>query len=526
MILRMLLVLLACAPDPLDTGRDTDDTAGGDTDSRDTDSRDTDTEVIGDDSCDPGAPPVYGVEGEPLSFTIGCTGAGAAASFSAPSLPAGATFDAGTAVVSWTPGPADAGHYAMAVTSSGEGSDVGVVDVWVADGWEAADNVAVDPRTYLEEHGLPVMHLERPSTTNDTDDVEAVLVYRGKPYAVNLKYRGAASSYYPKRSYTVSFSAEDRFEDEAEGFDDRRKIVVTTLFDDNSYLRQLLCYELWSAMDDSDSPGGRHDIQTFLSVLYVNGEYEGIFLISDHIDGEYWEDHGYYEDGSLFKSVTHEGNFYDNYGGTPKSTWHDGYEKQEGQEDEWFELDVLVEFVATASDADFTAHIEEYVVIEEIADWWILVRYTEADDSGGKNAYLYVDPTTGIAHHAPWDFNHALGQTWQTERQASATNYDFFWTNNLFNRLVADPVHGPRMEARMREQLAGPFSASAIQGRIDGWIDRIEPSAERDWRKWQDSYRGYGGWSWRTDWTSHDEEVEYLRTWVDERAGYMGEWYP
>jgi spore coat protein H len=516
----MLLVLLACTNDPvpLDSGR-TDDTALDDTDPFDTD----ETEIIEGDGCAPGAPPVYGVEGEPLSFTIACTGEGSASSFAAPALPDGAVFADG--VVTWTPGPADAGHYPIAVTSSGQGSEVGRVDVWVADGWEAPDNVAVNPRTYLEEYGLPVLHLTRPDTTNDDDDVDTTIVYRGKPYAIELKYRGAASSYYPKRSYTMSFTAADRFEDDQEGFEDRRKIVVTTLFDDNSYLRQLLCYDLWSAMDDTDATP-RHDIQTLMSVLYVNGEYEGIFLVSDHIDGEYWEDHGYYEDGSLFKSVTHEGNFYDNYGGTPKSSWHDGYEKQEGPEGEWFDLDVLVEFVATASDAEFTEHVEEYVVIEEIADWWILVRFTEADDSGGKNAYLYVDPTTGIAHHAPWDFNHAFGQTWQTERQASSTDYDFFWTNNLFRRLLQDPVHGPRMEARMQEQLAGTFAASAIDARIDAWIERIEPSTERDWKKWQDSYRSYGGWSWRTDWTTHDEEVEYLRVWVNEREGYMAGWYP
>ena len=42
-----------------------------------------------------------------------------------------------------------------------------------------------------------------------------------------------------------------------------------------------------------------------------------------------------------------------------------------------------------------------------------------ADDSGGKNAYLYFDPVGGLIHHVPWDFNHSLGQTWQTEREAS-----------------------------------------------------------------------------------------------------------
>ncbi len=512
----MLLVLLACTsgPEPIDIGGDT----AGTVDPDDTAEL---PEVIGEDGCAPGAAPVFGVEGEPIAFTIGCTGSGRAEVFSAHALPDGALYDARAATVTWTPGPGDAGHYPITVTSSGEGSGVGVVDVWVADGWAAQGNERVNPRAYEEEYGLPVVHLERPDGTNDDDDVASTLIYRGKPWAIELKYRGAASSYYPKRSYTVSFPSGDEFGDAEEGFEDRHKIVLTTLFDDNSYLRQLLCYELWAAMDDT-----RHDIQTFLAVLYVNGEYEGLFLVSDHIDGEYWEDHGYNEHGSLYKSVSHEGNFYDNYNGTPKWSWHAGYEKQEGVDGEWGDLDALVQFVATASDAEFGAGIEQYVDVEEIADWWTLVRFTEADDSAGKNAYLYVDPETGLFHHAPWDFNHAFGQTWQTERQASSTNEDFFSVNNLFRRLVADPVLGPRVEARLRAHLAGPLAASAIDTRIDAWLDRAAPSAERDWAKWEASYRGYGGWYWRTDWTSHDEEVAYLRAWVGERAAYMGEWYP
>jgi spore coat protein H len=513
----MLLTLLACGPATIDV----DDTEPADTDTdTDTDSdTDTDTEVIVDGGCDPGAAAVYGVEGEELSFEPACLGDGTATSFSITALPDGARFD-GTRFT-WTPGLADAGHVEVVVSSAGDHPDAGVVDVWVADAWDNPANERVSPRDYTYEYGLPVMHLEVPTSTNDYDDVETTLLYMGKPYAIELKYRGAASAYYPKRSYTLSFSPDDEFEDEDEGFDNRRKVVLTSLFDDNSYLRQLLCYEMWNALAPE-----RHQIQVYLSVLYVNGEYVGLTLVSDHIDGEYWEDWGYYEDASLYKAVDHQANFYDNYGGTPKSWWGAGYEKQEGDPDDWNDLYDLVQFVATSDDATFESLVEDYVVIEEIADWWILVRFTEADDSGGKNAYLYYDPLTMIFHHAPWDFNHALGQTWQTEREASSTDYDFYWSNNLFYRLIESPTYGPVMKARMAEKLQGTLAAAAWTGRVDALLARAEPSAERDWAKWEDSYRSYGGWYWRTDWTTHDEEVAYLKTWITERSGYMNTWFP
>ncbi len=495
---------------------------GGDTAPAATDTlpaTDTNVEQIDASGCDPGAAAVYGTEGRALGFTVTCQGEGSATSFEVADLPAGATFDAAT--FAWTPGLSDAGHYTFIIRSVGEQSDAGVVDVLVADGWDVPGNAPVDVATYAEEYGLPVFHLERPPRTNESSDVATTLVYKGRPYAIGLKYRGASSLYYPKNSYTLSFSSEDEFQDEDEGFDKRRKLVLTTLFDDNSYVRQWLCYRLWSELDPE-----RHQVQVFLASVYINGAYEGLYLVSDHIDGEYWEDWGYSEEGSLYKSVSHEANFYDTYGGAPKSSWHAGYEKQEGVAGVYTDLDALVAFVATSTDEEFAAGIESYVAIDEIADWWILVRFTEADDSGGKNAYLYIDPSTGLAHHVPWDFNHSFGQTWQTEREASNTNYDFFWSNYLFLRLLADPVFGPRLEARLHAALDGPLSSTHVVTEIESLLERAGPSAERDWEKWSDAYRAYGGWSWRTDWTDHAAEVAYVKQWTREREDYMRAWYP
>jgi len=518
----MLFWLLACSAGDISIDADADipvdipvDTAADPVDDT------PPTETIGDGACDPGAEDVYVSEGEPVAIVVGCRGEGTATTFAVEGLPDGAAFDAGSATFTWTPRLDQAGKYVLPVFARGGAPDAGIVTVWVADAWAEPENTPVNPLAYEEEHGLPVFHLEVPRATNDADDVPTTMVYRGRPWALEIKYRGAASAYYPKRSYTLSFPSDDEFDDAGEGFDNRRKIVLTTLFDDNSYLRQKLCYELWSAMDTS-----RHDVQSMLAVVYVNGAYEGLFLVTDHLSGEYWEDHGYDEDGSLYKAVSHEANFYATYGDAPKYTWHDGYEKQEGVEGDWSDLDALVEFVATADDATFTAGITAYVDLDEIADWWILVRFTEADDSGGKNAYLHVDAATGLTHHAPWDFNHSFGQTWQTERQSAATDYDFYWSNNLFRRLLVDPVHGPRLQARMREQLATTYASDAVLARIDAHMARIGPSAERDWEKWADEYRSYGGWYWRTDWTDHAGEVAYLRQWVTDRAGYYAGWFP
>jgi spore coat protein H len=477
-------------------------------------------EVVGlDGTCDPGARPAYVVEGEPVEVRVTCTGEGTADTFVVRDLPPGATFDG--RALTWTPGYGDAGEYVLDVYSTGDEQDAGTITIGVADAWDAPENEPVDPLTYTTEWGVPVVHLERPPGTNHETDVASTLTYGGHTYDIQLKYRGAASAYYPKLSYTVSFPKDDEFDDEDAGFENRRKIVLTTLFDDNTYIRQQLCYEIWNALDPA-----RHSVQTLSVVVYIDGEYEGLYLLSDHIDGEYFEDWGYSEDWNLYKAVDHQANFYSTYNGAQKSSWHAGYEKQEGPDGDWSDLDAFVQWAATTDETTFRDELYDRFAENELIDWWILVRFTEADDSGGKNAYLYFDPGTGLIHHVPWDFNHSLGQTWQTEREAASTDYDFFWSNNLFSRALGDGQLAPVWEARMRAALDGPLSAEALDALIDAHEAQLGPSIARDWAKWGDQYRTYSGWYWRSDWTEPDEEMTYLRDWVRERWGWMSGWYP
>lgn len=478
-------------------------------------------------SCQPGAEAVFGEEGHALNASLHCLGSGKADRITLSNLPEGASYDEESRVLSWTPSMDQAGYYELPALAEGpDGLSNGTLSLWVADAWEAQDNVPVDPLTYTEEYGLPVLHLSRPDNTNSTDNVPAEATYRGHTYSIELQYRGAASLYYPKNSYSLSFPKDDEFSDEVTGFTKRRGIVLTSTFDDNCYFRQKMVFDLWNDLDPSHA-----QIQTRFVVVYINGAYEGLYMLGDHIDGEYWEDNGHFEDGNLYKSVDHSANFYADYYGSPKSSLHSGYEKKEGtpldgEAGAYDDLEALITFVISADEATFRSEIGQQIELNEFMDWWILVRYTEADDSGGKNAYLYNDPAAPRWHYAPWDFNHSLGQTWQTERESVRTNGDFTGANNLFRRLLEDPVLGPQLVARYQAALAGPYSEAALQAHIDAYVAEMWPSALRDWEKWGTQYQSYGGWSWRSDWTTPEEEVQYVRDWVSGRTVFMEGLYP
>lgn len=513
----MHLALLACVP--------TTSIVGGDSPGAGPEPVDTAPEEVGgsdDLGCQPAAGAVEVVEGATATLDFACTGRETAASWTLVSAPEGATLDAGTGRLTWATDLADAGTTTVTVAAAvGSGEELGEGTINVVDALGERGNEPVNPGTYHTEYGLPVFHIELPANINFDDSEPTTVTYRGEAFEVEIQYRGAASSYYPKKSFRVKFPPDHEFEDDEEDFPKRRGVVLTSTFDDNAYFRQVMCYDLWNQQDTS-----RQQIESMMVVVYLDGVYHGLYALTDHVSGEWWEDYGHDEEGSLYKSVDHSANFYATYGGSGKSSWHSGYEKKEGIPNDYADIDALVQFVAEASDADFEAEVGSMIAMEEFYDWWALVVFTEADDSGGKNAYLYNDRANPLWHHAPWDFNHSLGQTWQTDREPATYDYDFTSANNLFRRLLDSRTYGSEMSARFREQRQTVFHPDNTQAMIDTYLARIDPSARRDWSVWADDYYSYGGWSWRTNWTDYDGEVAYVRQWLDDRWAFTEEWNP
>ena len=72
--------------------------------------------------------------------------------------------------------------------------------------------------------------------------------------------------------------------------------------------------------------------RTAFVVVYLDGEYHGLFTVIDRVDDEFIEEMGFDATGNLYKSVDHDANFaLTNADGQPKLTLHDGWEKEEGE---------------------------------------------------------------------------------------------------------------------------------------------------------------------------------------------------
>lgn len=478
--------------------------------------------------CDPaGGGPYWVLEGEAMaSDRIECRLPAPllATDFSIEPLPPGMVYDQYTQLLNWKPGLDQAGVYELTLTAVPFGEKT-TIKIGVIDRWDDPNNVPLqDPAIYTEEYGLPVLQLQTDPGINADAYTPATVIYRGHTYTSEAKWRGAASLGYPKKSFSLKFSKDDKFQEPAlaGGFVDKRKLVLISTFDDNAYVRQRLAYELWNILDP-----GHIQIQVYSGVVFVDGVYHGLYTFADHVDGYLMEDHGLEQGGNLFKARTHDANFrLEN-----KDTPHQGLTKEEGvpldgEPGAYDDLDELVTFVATASDAEFHAQLDGRIDRRDYEDWWIFVSLIMGDDSAGKNSYHYHDPKAGPWRFAPWDFNDSFGQTWQTARKGfDAEPEGYVWANELFARLLDSPTYGGPLRARYGAALQGVYGVDAVLERYDAMVDETAASGLRDQGRWQTEYQSYGGWNFRDDFLDYDGEVLFLRQWIVDRWAFVAAIY-
>jgi spore coat protein H len=490
--------------------------------------------------CEPAVDGPYWLEeGEPLEVTLRCDGALAAgdAALTIDDLPVGATLDGTT--LTWTPALDQAAVWQLPVRAAATGESTLLV-IGVADAYDTPGNVpVVDPTAYTHEFGLPVFfltwHSEDPNYCLDNvtrDHVPADITALGHVYTgATLRCRGAASLNMPKKSFTLDFGPGDRFAATPglDRFDGRHSLVLTQTFDDASYLRTRLAFEMWNRL----APDAVQ-LQTASAVVFIDGQYWGMYQLTDHVDDDLLDDQGFDGAAVMYKAYSHDGNVRAEYNnGSPKGNLAVGYEQKEGfaTVTDFSDLGALLTWVTSSSDIDFADQLDAKVVSADFVRWYVFATAIIAQDSYGKNSYLW-HATTGDDQRwrtAPWDMNHALGQNWQSFRIGPTDEGRFAnWpttTNGIWRRMAAQPELAGQIDAAFADALTGPMSKAAVTELLDAMIEEIEVPARRDYRKWGTQMETFPWWSGRSDINDGDGERAYVRQWISDRWDYLDTLY-
>ena len=407
------------------------------------------------------APPGDLVEGDLVTFTVGCSlSALDAVELSVLGLPPSAESDPGTGVFEWQTNGADAGP--VDLTFSARRRTGHPRPSWcpsTSTTTRTRPETAPLTRVLRTEFGLPVVHIDARGSLSESY-VEADITLDGETVTGSAKVRGASSTAYPKKSYTLDFGG-DELGVADWGERTRGHLYLLSTFDDNSYVRQKLVFDTWAAMAEAQG-AQRLTPRSFFTVVYLNGDYLGLYLGVDRMDDEYIRHMGFSGEGDLYKSINHDANYRRvDARGREKGDLATGWEKKEGADESDFDpLRALMAFASAANPATLAAEGGAWVDLQEFMDWQILVTWTQSEDSAGKNAYLYRDDETGLFRFSPWDFNASYGQNWYTLRHPATYIHDFSYRKYIFEMTRAEPT-AAEMRARFAALSApgGPLTA-------------------------------------------------------------------
>lgn len=337
--------------------------------------------------------------------------------------------------------------------------------------------------------------------------VEGTLTFAGETLPVGIRYKGSIGAFVgcvtgsdifnpsgAKQCTKLSMKVKVNWNDTDDTFYGVKKVQLHSQNLDDTMMHERLGYWLFREMG-VPAPRSTH------ARVVVNGEYVGLFALTEQIDGRFTRET--FEDGTgnLYKEIwplTPLGQPF------PDEAYLDALETNE---DEDPSADVIRGFgtaLAAASPEDRPAVLAEWVDIDQHVAYVAVDRTIRNDDGAlhfycfdgpwcaSHNYYWYEEPATGLLHLVPWDLDNAfeniggnanpvtpIGDAWgEITDDCDPYTVAGSWISQ--KSATCDPIFGAlatfeaEYEAALAELLAGPFSAEQVDARLDEWTAQIE----------------------------------------------------
>jgi len=316
-------------------------------------------------------------------------------------------------------------------------------------------------------------------------EIPAAMSYDGTALAANVgvRFKGD-TSYSQNNTEKKSFNISVDYEDSEQDINGYQNLNLNCAFGDDTFMREIV----YEAVNQYYIPALANNYVD----LYINGEYWGIYVNSQQVDGDLIKEWFLSKDGSRWRaepSTTTSNQFGTGYSGLNYlGTSEDSYEpwytlKDSNKDDPWSDL------VATCTALNATSS-SAYTAIASVLDidrtLWFLACENIFDDEdgyinkGGTDYYLYWEVETGRMVPLEYDGNSTLQSgyaSWSPFYHASDSNYP------LLYKLLSVPEFRQRYLAHMRTILSERFNATAMNALITEYAAFIDSYIQADSKK-------------------------------------------
>lgn len=355
-----------------------------------------------------------------------------------------------------------------------------------------------------KEVKLPVIHIfteeaipwdERvPCTLSVVADNDSV-VWDGK-----VKFRGGTSSKFFKHSYSVKLVAKQTLC----GLPSNRSWILNASYIDKTFMRHKLCYDLFNSMGDNDIAP-----MCAYALVRENGKPQGLYVVMQRLNKHVL---GIDENDSAAVIFKEPLIFYPNGQMPDPSLIGDNYQGQSYPdfevEDRSAQMRDFRDFILKSTDAEFYAHIGEWIDIQNLIDWNLLLEFTNNGDGVKKNFYLYKKDSKTPYRIALWDCDHSFGRDCDNERNM-LENLLEERQNILINRMMKSPEYMEALKNRYHElRKSGIFSYGNIERMMRENDPQVRAGLEENLRLWPFDSENY------YDAASYDEEYALILEFV------------
>ena len=343
-----------------------------------------------------------------------------------------------------------------------------------------------------------------------------------------LRYRGASSLKYEKKSFAIKLLDSDGEDLDANVFGIRKENdwILDAMAIDRIRMRNRVCFDIWNEISKTPYKtdfDNRNGTLGYFVEVYLNGEYHGLYCMTDKIDrkllglkkAKEQSDGSVYVRGVLYKGESWTDatgmSGYDTSESFDEESWN-GWELQYPDDypcyDAWKPLMNLIDFCNTRN-AFFKLHYRQHFYYDNLVDYALFIMGLNIIDNNVKNTHfscpdINVNETFLIT---PWDLDCSLGGLYEGSHYEEYTKISELTSNYIYYQLYVYNVDNFRgsMKERWQELLSGIMSPDNFNARLDAYAKRFKESGawQRECDKWNNNPVPL----------DLDEELEYVKKW-------------
>ena len=368
-----------------------------------------------------------------------------------------------------------------------------------------------------------------------TDDFN---IYEGR---ITIRIRGSSSLMFPKSNYifeTQDETGENR-NTELLGLPEENDWVLHGPYSDKTLIRNVLSYHIASAT-------GRYAPRTRWIELLINNQYEGLYVLTEKIKQDKnrvdiaklnaQDTVGDQLTGGYIIQQDRDDNdqqgegFYSKYRSNVFYNYYDpGYDELNQVQKDYIRK-YMMDFEDLVKQAKNSAEYIPLVDVPAFVDYWIPTEIFNDVDGYKLSFYMYkdLDSKGGKLQLGPvWDLNLAYGNydfttdpplpTGWTWTKCQSHSMRPFW---VYNVVLADTVRNT-ISCRWQELRTGPLNIDSLMHFIDSNLKIIEEARMRNFQRWP--VTGVYVWPNYYVGASYDDDVNYLKDWLQKRLVWMDE---